>query len=64
MRKFSVFLMVTSILLAIFFIGLTAQITSGDQIWWGLSKESAHYFYLPCIIIAFISLIIYLKSED
>lgn len=64
MRKFSVFVMVSSILLAIYFIGLTAQITSGDRIWWGLSKDSAEYFYLPCIILAFISLIVYLKSKD
>ncbi|MDQ0875773.1 hypothetical protein QFZ77_004432 [Paenibacillus sp. V4I3] len=64
MRKFSVFIMVSCILLAIYFVGLTAQITSGDHIWWGLSKDSAHYFYLPCIILAFICLIIYLKSDD
>jgi hypothetical protein len=64
MRKFSVFVMVSSILLAIYFIGLTAQLAGGDRIWFGLSKSSAHLFYLPCIILSLISLIIYLKSED
>ena len=51
MRKFSFFVMISSILLAIYFIGLTAQITSGDRIWWGLSKDTAEYFSVYCISI-------------
>ncbi|MFK7693922.1 hypothetical protein [Paenibacillus sp. HJGM_3] len=64
MRKFSMFFVVCSILLALFFIGTTAQMTGGGKIWWGLSKESAHLYYLPCLGVAFLALLLYLKSDD
>ncbi|UKS25430.1 hypothetical protein LOZ80_28110 [Paenibacillus sp. HWE-109] len=64
MRKFSVFVTGCCMLLAIYFIGVTAQISGGDHIWWGLSKDSAHYYYLPCLVVAFVSLITYLRADD